>query len=96
MEQVVDFALSSQEGHSKAEIPDDESTVNRFYHSVTYAYKFIDKGSKETSRLNVSFYFIFSFCPHVAWSFGNMTVNAHRIRHILNTHSVDILLGTPC
>lgn len=53
LEQVVDFALSSQEGHSKAEIPDDESTVNRFYHSVTYAYKFIDKGSKETSRLNV-------------------------------------------
>lgn len=53
MEQVVDFALSSQEGHSKAEIPDDESMVNRFYHSVTYAYKFIDKGSKETSRLNV-------------------------------------------
>lgn len=53
LEQVVDFASSSQEGHSKAEIPDDESTVNRFYHSVTYAYKFIDKGSKETSRLNV-------------------------------------------
>lgn len=47
LQQVVDFALSSQEGHSKAEIPDDESMVNQFYHSVTYAYKFIDKDSKD-------------------------------------------------
>lgn len=52
---------------------------------------------RREKKFNIKFYFIlFSFCPHVAWSFGNMAVNAHRIRHILNTHSVDILLGTPC